>query len=145
MTIFDIIQKGLFQKKIQWKDIPEQDKKQFSDYMTLRWLSMNLDYTELINVIQKYITGVQTKENTFKLLQSILPKQSFFQMSYTKKDKEKGVHVTKEGMDLLVSYFEVSSREILLYIKQNNLTLKDIIDIFKLHGYTDKEIKKLIK
>ena len=37
-----------------WDDISEEDKKTWSNYMTHRFLSMKMDWIELVNELQKY-------------------------------------------------------------------------------------------
>ena len=54
-----------------WDEISDEDKKSWSNYMVNRILSMNSDWMELVNELQKY--NLQPKE-LYKLYTNILPK-----------------------------------------------------------------------
>jgi len=54
-----------------WEEISEEDKKTWSNYMTHRFLSMNMEWVELVNELQKY--NLKPKE-LYKLYTNILPK-----------------------------------------------------------------------
>ena len=54
-----------------WDEISDEDKKSWSNYMVNRFLSMNSDWMELVNELQKY--NLQPKE-LYKLYTNILPK-----------------------------------------------------------------------
>ena len=54
-----------------WDEISDEDKKSWSNYMVNRFLSMNSDWIELVNELQKY--NLQPKE-LYKLYTNILPK-----------------------------------------------------------------------
>ena len=54
-----------------WDEISDEDKKSWSNYIVNRFLSMNADWMELVNELQKY--NLQPKE-LYKLYTNILPK-----------------------------------------------------------------------
>ena len=54
-SLFDHInQITAVQNPNYWDDISDEDKKSWSNYMVNRFLSMNSDWTDLVNEIQKY-------------------------------------------------------------------------------------------
>jgi len=63
-----------------WEEISDEDKKSWSNYMTNRFLSMNMDWVELVNELQKY--NLKPKE-LYKLYTNILPKGNKW-LKYTK-------------------------------------------------------------
>ena len=72
--------KGLFdhikqitavQRPKYWEEISDEDKKSWSNYMTHRFLSMKVEWVELVNELQKY--NLKPKE-LYKLYTTILPK-----------------------------------------------------------------------
>ena len=63
-----------------WAEISDEDKKSWSNYMTNRFLSMNMDWVELVNELQKY--NLKPKE-LYKLYTNILPKGNKW-LKYTK-------------------------------------------------------------
>ena len=73
--------KGLFdhithitqrQTKGYWDSLNETEKKQWSNYMIHRFLSMKMDYVEVVNELQRY--NLKPKE-LYKLYTNILPKK----------------------------------------------------------------------
>ena len=55
---FTDIKAGLKDKKVKCDSLSELDRKSFSPYMINRFLSMNMDFVELINEFQKFIQGI---------------------------------------------------------------------------------------
>ena len=54
-----------------WEEISDEDKKSWSNYMTHRFLSMKMEWVDLVNELQKY--NLQPKE-LYKLYTNVLPK-----------------------------------------------------------------------
>ena len=63
-----------------WDKISDEDKKSWSNYMTNRFLSMKMEWVELVNELQKY--NLQPKE-LYKLYTNVLPKGKQW-LKYTK-------------------------------------------------------------
>ena len=59
------------QNQHYWDIITEADKKTWSNYMVHRFLSMNMDWIELVNELQKY--NLKPKE-LYKLYTNVIPK-----------------------------------------------------------------------
>ena len=71
-SLFDHInQITKIQNPNYWEQISEEDKKTWSNYMVNRFLSMNSNWIELINELQKY--NLEPKE-LYKLYTNVLPK-----------------------------------------------------------------------
>ena len=80
-SLFDHIKQiTAVQNPKYWEEISEEDKKTWSNYMTHRFLSMNMDWVELVNELQKY--NLKPKE-LYKLYTNILPKGNKW-LKYTK-------------------------------------------------------------
>lgn len=141
-TIFDHLS-YITDKKVIWDTLSDADKKTFSPYMINRWLSMNMDFVELVNELQKYTIGQISAAETYKLYFDILPKQKQYNKYVKGKKSDK---FNSELVELVSSHFLVSETEakeyIEMYIEQNITELKDIV---KMYGKTDKEIEKLFK
>ena len=82
--------KGLFdhikqitavQNSNYWEEISDEDKKSWSNYMIHRFLSMKMEWVELVNELQKY--NFKPKE-LYKIYTKILPKSKQF-LKYTKR------------------------------------------------------------
>jgi len=136
-TIFEHIG-NLTYKKVNPNTYIESDWKSYSPYMINKWLSMYKEYTYLIDQTQKYYS--LSKDIHYKMLLGILPKKKVF-TKYIK-----GKKVNKYNSDLiqfLATYFEISKDEVKDYMKL--LEKPEIIRILNKYGYTDKEIRKMIK
>jgi hypothetical protein len=71
-SLFDHIQAiTAVQSPNYWEEISDEDKKSWSNYMTHRFLSMKMEWVELVNELQKY--SLQPKE-LYKLYTNVLPK-----------------------------------------------------------------------
>ena len=67
-----------------WSDISEEDKKSWSNYMVNRFLSMKMDWIDIINEVQKY--NLEPKM-VYKLYTNIFPKGRHW-LKYIKGDKK---------------------------------------------------------
>ena len=71
-SLFDHInQITAVQNPNYWKELSDEDKKSWSNYMTHRFLSMKMEWVELVNELQKY--NLQPKE-LYELYINVLPK-----------------------------------------------------------------------
>ena len=84
-SLFDHIKQiTAVQNPKYWEEISDEDKKSWSNYMTHRFLSMKMDWIELVNELQKY----NLKPNElYKLYTNILPKGNQW-LKYTKGKNE---------------------------------------------------------
>jgi hypothetical protein len=141
-TLFDHLS-GITDKKVKWDSLSELDRKSFSPYMINRFLSMNMDFVELINEFQKYTIGGLDSREVYKLYSDVLPKQK----QYNKyiKSKKSDTYQT-ELVELLSKHFLTSEKEALealdMYFETSIAPLKEIL---KKYGKSDKECDKLLK
>lgn len=141
-SIFEFIS-DIFEKKTPWDDLSESDKKSFNTYMLNRWISMNPDYTEFINMIQQYSIGILNPREVYKLYQDILPKSKFY-VKYVKGDE-----VNKDFNDSLIEfmadkmewsqYRTVQYLELLKIIDTGNILLKEFIGKYGVDAPTLKK------
>ena len=87
MTIFDWINQMLVTKK-HWDEFTEDEQKKFSPFIINRWLSMDKDFIEFVNVFQKYAIGTLEPREVYKWYCDILPKGKRFN-KYIKGKKDK--------------------------------------------------------
>jgi DNA invertase Pin-like site-specific DNA recombinase len=141
-TIFDHLA-GITSSKVPWNKLSDLDKKSFSVYLINRWLSMNMDFIEIVNEFQKYTIGQITPQETYKIYYDFLPKQKQFNKYIKGKKAEK---YNQELVELLSKHFLISEKEAVeyleLYTGDRLLSLKEIV---KKYGKTDKEVDKLLK
>tara|TARA_X000001036_G_scaffold321764_1_gene300238 strand:- start:2747 stop:3190 length:444 start_codon:yes stop_codon:yes gene_type:complete len=128
------------QTKNYYENLNDADKKTWSNYMIHRFLSMKMDYVDIVNEIQRY----NLKPNElYKLYTGILPKKKEW-LRYTK-----GKKVMKHPqwvVEIVTKYHQVSMKEANEYLEiyysteQGKAELKSILQKF---GTEPKEIKKL--
>ena len=136
MQIFDWLKQITYEKQ-SWDSFTEEDKTSFNPYMVHRFLSMNPEYIEFVNLIQNI--PYTEKEKIYKLYLYMIPKKNMF-LKYIKSSRAK---TREELLQHLASYYECSLREADEYYHMlHNDTIKGIL---KKKGIDDKEIKKLLK
>ena len=128
------------QTKNYWDDITDADRKTWSNYMIHRFLSMKMEYVEIVNEFQRY--NLKPKE-LYKLYTNVLPKKKEW-LRYIIGNK-----VMKHPtwvVEIVTKYHEVSTKEANDYLEiyysseQGKAELKSILQKF---GTEPKEIKKL--
>jgi len=129
INIFEYINDILYKKRGNL--LKDQDAENvFVPYMVNRWLSMySCDTAQLVNVINKYWNAYETKQQWYKMLLVLLPKNKFKKINYIKKTKEK----IKQNPDQeafiksLCSKNEMSKKEILNLISEHNIDVSKYI------------------
>ena len=139
MTVFDWVNNILVHKK-HWDDFTEDEQKKFSPFIINRFLSMDKEFIEVVNMFQKYAIGVLEPREVYKWYSEVLPKGKRFN-KYIKSKKSK--KYDSEMIDILQKYFECSK----LQVKQNlELISKDeLIEILNKYGLEKKKIKRITK
>ena len=139
MTIIDWINQLLVNKK-HWNDFTEDEQKKFSPFIINRWLSMDKDFIEVVNVFQKYAIGTLEPREVYKWYCEVLPRGKRYN-KYIKGKKSK--KYDKELVDILVKYFECSKLHVNDYIEL--MSKEEISSILMLYGKDEKTIKRLCK
>ena len=69
MKIFDWLNQITYNKK-DWNTFSEEDHKSFSTFIINRFLSMNKEWIEIVNMLQQYTIGMESKDvyNLYKNL-----------------------------------------------------------------------------
>lgn len=119
------------------EDITEDSWKTFQPFMINRYISMNPDYIEIVNYIQKFSNS--PKQQIYTMYKNIIPKRQVFLKYIGSKNKTKNTELVEK----LSKYFIISKREIVDYL--DILNKKDIKSILESMGEDEKEIKKLLK
>lgn len=138
-NLFDLLQE-IFHGKTPWEELSRTEQKNFSVYMINRFISMDMNYTDIIAGLQKYTMGVMTPEMVYKMYQDVFPKRKFFQ-KYIKPSKK--VEKNSELVDLLSEEMQWSK-----YETETNLDLlsnKFLTNFLTARGFSEKEIKKKFK
>ena len=110
------------------KNITTEKKKYLGDegwnnYMINRYLSMDQEYCEVVNVIQKNTWQI-SGEHLYNLYKDLIPKQYKY-LKYIKANSKKEYKI--EQIEAIQKYFEISKKEAKEYIDM--LSKKEIENI----------------
>ncbi len=141
LSLFDHIN-NIKTSKVKWDSFDYESQKSYEPYMINRFLSMNVNYLEIINDLQ-IITLPLNKEESYNLYREIIPKQATRE-SYIKNTKIKNYN--ESLVELFMDYFECSAREANEYLDTLEKTkqTEEIRNIVSMYGKTEKELKKLL-
>lgn len=138
-SIFDFLN-DITYNKVSWSQQSESDKKKIQTYMLNRWLSMHLDYLELIAECQPVTDNLSTQQY-YQFYFDLLPKKKF----YTKYISSKSDKKYSKVIDFLSEKLQISKSEmeecidVLLELPDGFTILKEEI---KRYGFTEKELNK---
>ena len=139
MTIFDWVNQILVTKR-PWDSFKEDEQKKFSPFIINRFLSMDKDFIEVVNLFQKYSIGLLEPREVYKWYCDFLPRGK----RYNKYIKGKRYKKYNDSLlELLCRYFEVGKRDVYNYIPL--MKKEEIINIVKLYGIDDKKMKEMVK
>jgi hypothetical protein len=128
------------QTKGYWDSLNETEMKQWSNYMIHRFLSMKMEYVDVVNEFQRY--KLKPKD-LYKLYTNVLPKKKEW-LRYVK--GKKTMKYEKWVVEIVAKHYESSLSEAREYLdvfystEQNKANLKAILQKY---GADTKEIKKL--
>ena len=142
-TLFDHIKAITSEQNPKyWDTLNESDKKTWSNYMVLRFLSMKYEWVETIAAVQPYLQEVPPKAMYLALI-DLLPKGRHF-MKYM---KPKGADKYESWLvELVAKHYEVSKLEAEDYLKILYATRtgkERILELCEDYGTDPKIIKKL--
>ena len=138
-TIFDHLANITWKKK-DWNSISELDQKSFSPYLINRWLSMNPDLIEIVDMFQQYTIGPLSKKHVYQLYLDFLPKAKMFAKYIKGKKMNK---YNKDLVTVVANHYQVSRLEAETYI--DIMENVEITELLKKYGKQEKEIKGLLK
>ena len=136
MTIFDWLNEVTV-KKSSPNSFTQQDWDDWNSYMIHRFLSMNINYIDIVNFVQNI--NPQNKKEIYTIYREMIPKRKVWN-KYIKNQNKKD---SKELSDIIASKLSIGSSEASSYIP---ILGKDgITGVLSDLGYEKKEITKLIK
>jgi hypothetical protein len=142
-TLFDHINAITQDKNPKyWDTLEDADKKTWSNYMILRFLSMKPEWIELIADIQPYIQEAPPKAMYLALIDLIPKTRAFLKyMKPASADKYEGWVIELVGRKYEVSLTEAEEYVHILY--QTNNGKQHIKEICEMYGTDPKQITKL--
>ena len=128
MTIFDWVNQILVHKK-PWDSFTVEEQKKFSPFIINRFLSMDKELIEIVNMFQPYAIGTLEPKDVYEFYRNLFPKGKRYN-KYIKGKRDK--KYDKELLELVSKHFEVSKNESKSYI--DLLSKKDIKELYKKYG-----------
>lgn len=125
-----------------WETLEESDRKTWSNYMIIRYMTMNPDWVELIAEVQPYLQEAPPKA-VYKCLIGLLPKSRTFLKYMKSASSEK---YEDWLVKLVAKFYEVSETEAEDYLKilyLNKSGKEHIKEIAENFGTDPKIITKL--
>ena len=118
-------------------EISEESWNNFNSYMIHRYVSMHIDYIQIVNYVQKI--NPQNKKQVYSIYREMLPKKKVY-LKYVKNENKKNY---QEVAEYIADYLECSLGEADEYID----ILQDIgvRSILWKMGVEEDETEKLIK
>ena len=120
-----------------WNTLSEEDKKTWSNYMIHRFLSMKMEWVEVVNELQKY--KLQSKD-LYKLYINVLPKGKQF-LKYTKRRNQ--MDYPNWLINIVANHEECSKREACDMIDIYMLTEGGMLELGQLAQKWGIEPKKI--
>ena len=138
MKIIDWLNQVMIHKQ-PWDSFSESDQKSFNTFIINRFLSMNKDWIEIVNMLQQYTIGMESRD-VYTLYINLIPKGKKF-LKYIKGKSDKKYN--KELIKILCNYFECSKLEVIQYM--DLLSKEQVKNTLTMYGKNKKEIKTLLK
>ena len=139
-SLFDHIKEiTSVQKSDYWEKISEEDKKTWSNYMVHRFLSMKMEWVELVNELQKY--NLKPKD-VYKLYTNVLPKGKQW-LRYTKGRNQ--MEHPQWLINLVAVHMKSSKKEAYDAVEMYMLTeggMLELGEICRKYGVEPKKIEK---
>lgn len=127
-----------------YSNLSEEDIKTYSAYMIHRFLSMNMDWVEVVNEVQKYSQQLKSR-GIHKVYDEIIPKSNIF-LKYVKSTKEKKYN--QDTLDILKKHFEASERQAKdyydIFVKSPD-SREELLSIVRMYGVQEKDYKRIEK
>tara|TARA_A100001391_G_scaffold94149_1_gene62448 strand:+ start:176 stop:613 length:438 start_codon:yes stop_codon:yes gene_type:complete len=123
-----------------WDNISDEDKKSWSNYMVNRFLSMKMDWIDIVNEVQKYDLE---PEIVYKLYTNIFPKGKQW-LKYIKGDKK--MKYPKWVYEIVSKHLQCSMREASDAVEMYDIShggQSELVDILIKYGKTEQECRKI--
>ena len=144
MTIIDWMNQMLVHKK-PWDSFSESDQKTFNAFIINRWLSMDMDFINVVNLFQRFSIGLLQPREVYKWYCDVLPRGKRFN-KYIKGKKDK--KYDKELIEIISEHFRESKSHVIDYLTlffRNKSCKLELEEILKKYGLEEKKIKRLCK
>ena len=128
-----------------WKSLSESEEKSFSTYLVNRYLSMNMNWIDFVNSLQKYTIGLLRPKEVYHVYEEFIPQGKVY-LKWVKGKANKKYN--DKLVDYVRQYYEVSSVEAKDYIdilSRDEKGVESLVNIVKTYGVDEKELKRVMK
>jgi hypothetical protein len=132
-SIFDHIN-NITINKIEWKYLPEEDRKTWNSYMVNRILSMNREYIDIVNFVQQFNWS---NEHVYTFYLKALPQKKH----YNKFIKPREKSIDRKILKAIAMYNEISEKDAIEIA--NTLSESDINTILQVTGELEAKTTKI--
>lgn len=146
-TLFDHVNAIYTDQSIGYYDnLSVENRKSFGIFMINRFISMKMDFVEIVNEIQKH-WGIVRERDVYLFYSQLLPHGK----QWNKYIKAKGAKETKYEdwvLKLLALHYSVSETEAKMYFETFMNTpegKKSLKEIFEAYGVEPRKIKKIVR
>tara|TARA_B100000902_G_C26822024_1_gene674450 strand:+ start:143 stop:559 length:417 start_codon:yes stop_codon:yes gene_type:complete len=136
MTVFDWLNE-ITVKKTPSNNFTQENWDDWNSYMVHRFLSMNINYIDIVNFVQNI--NPQNKKEIYTIYREMIPKRKVWN-KYIKNQNKKD---SKEIAKIIANKLSIGSDEANSYIPM--LGKEGVTEVLSDLGYEKKEITKLIK
>tara|TARA_R100001463_G_C3390861_1_gene206850 strand:- start:2 stop:418 length:417 start_codon:yes stop_codon:yes gene_type:complete len=136
MTVFDWLNE-ITVKKTPPNNFTQENWDDWNSYMVHRFLSMNINYIDIVNFVQNI--NPQNKKEIYTIYREMIPKRKVWN-KYIKNQNKKD---SKEIAKIIANKLSIGSDEANSYIPM--LGKEGVTEVLSDLGYEKKEITKLIK
>tara|TARA_R110000765_G_scaffold326637_1_gene417901 strand:+ start:71 stop:472 length:402 start_codon:yes stop_codon:yes gene_type:complete len=117
-------------------EISEESWDKFNSYMIHRYVSMDINYIDIVNYVQK--VNLQSKKQIYSIYREMIPKKKVW-LKYIKNENKKNY---QELAEYIADYYECSLGEADHYIDILGISVRSIL--WKM-GVEEAETEKLIQ
>ena len=95
--------------KKPWDSFNEEEQKKFSPFIINRFLSMDTEFIEAVNMFQKYSVGTLESKDVYEFYRNLLPKGKRFNKYIKGKKDKKYDKVRRENLIVKSKAFSVKA------------------------------------
>lgn len=147
-TLFDHLNAIYIDQSVGYYDsLSVEDRKTYDSFMINRFLSMNMDYVEIVNELQKHWDAIKDRES-YLFFSQLLPNGKQWNQYIKAKKGEKERKCEGWILELLARHYLVSQTEAKMYFEtfmntpEGQASLKEL---FEDYGVEPKKIKKVVR
>ena len=140
-NVFDALA-SVTANKVQWKDLPEHIRNEWSSYIINRFLSMNFEMIDTVNELQLIASSTLQPREYHMILLDILPHKRLY-FKYMKSNSS--MKIDASVLDILSKHYQCSKRSVYSMIDVAiKVGYEEFVDVLKMYSIEEKLIAEFI-